>query len=285
MAAADVVLNVHRSASDEPVDTDDAVEELHDLSLIQLVAYDDQTWLDVPLPAWMFGRRKLVTDPDRIDVQAQSQLLQLFGPSAGTDITHGLERPVRRFWQAIQDDVGSPAWTETWEPWIASLAKRVPSLLSWIAEDLEILGKRQDAEKYLRWAVEASPDDPNAWLALARHHEARGDDRAALQAWVQRALVDTATFDDVSFAANKVNGWLARSRVSLQADEKRLLVDPLIECFERRASEADGQAFSRLAWLYVNVGRARDGIEAAKRGLAIHPDQPECRRFLHKFES
>lgn len=284
-AAADVVLNVHRSTTASPIDTDEAVEELYDLSLIQLVVYDDQTWLDVPLPAWLFGRRKLVTDPDRIDIEAQSQVLQLFGPSTGTDVTHGLERPVRKFWQSIRDGVGSPEWEQTWGPWIASLAKRVPVLLSWVADDLENLGKGDSAQRYLRWRVEASPDDPNAWMSLARHYEARGDDRAALQAWVARALVQSATFDDLSFAANKVNGWLARSRVSLGPDEKQLLVEPLLTRFEQRAAEADAQAFSRLAWLYVNIGRPAEGIAAARRGLASNPDQQDCRKFLHKFDS
>jgi hypothetical protein len=118
---------------------------------------------------------------------------------------------------------------------------------------------------------------------LARHYEARDLDRQALQAWVARALVHDARFDDIAFAANKVNGWLRRQRVELTVDDKRVLVNPLIEVMERRSDESDAQGFSRLAWLYVNVGQPRIGLKAAERGLALDPDQTDCRRFVERM--
>ena len=99
-----------------------------------------------------------------------------------------------------------------------------------------------------------------------------------------RALVPGAGFDDVSFASNKVNGWLRRSaRLELTVDERRRLVQPLVETMEARSSEGDAQDYSRLAWLYVNLGDNRKGVETAKRGLTIDPDQIDCRKFVAKF--
>jgi tetratricopeptide (TPR) repeat protein len=280
--ALDVVVNGREQGS--VVDTDEAVAELESLSLIQVVSVDDEAWLDIPLPAWLFGRRKLITDPERIDVERESELLQLFGPSMSTDLDHGLVRPTRRFWEAIRDRVEDRGWLEKWEPWLDRLGRQVPELWIWIADELEDRGRRSEAERFLRRAVEDDPSDPNLWLRLAQHYESRDDDRAALQAWVARAVVPAARFDDVSFAANKVNGWLRRSRVELTPDERRLLVQPLISTMEARSDEADAQDFSRLAWLYVNTGDRRRGIDAARRGLDLDPDQSDCRKFISKFE-
>jgi hypothetical protein len=132
--------------------------------------------------------------------------------------------------------------------------------------------------------VETSPEDPDLWLLLARHYEARDLDRNALQAWVARALVSAATFDDVSFAANKLNGWIARQRIELDAEDRRSLGEPLIEVFERRSDEARAGDFSRLAWLYMNVGRRQDALRAAERGLELDANQYDCRRFVERYQ-
>lgn len=279
--ALDVVINGQRLG--QAVDTEEAVDELEALSLVQVVRSADESWLDVPLPAWLFGRRKLITDPTRIDIEQESELLQLFGPAASSDLQHGLLRPAKRFWTSIRGRVGDDGWLDEWEPWLNRLGREVPQLWIWIAEELDDLGKRTEAERFLRRSVEDNPTDPDLWLRLAQHYESREDDRAALQAWVARALVPGAGFDDVSFASNKVNGWLHRSRVELTADERRLLAQPLVETMETRSSEGDAQDYSRLAWLYMNLGDTRKGVDAAERGLAIDPDQIDCRKFVAKF--
>lgn len=285
--AIDIVVNSRTVTEDssEQIDTEAAIDELQALSLVQVVIVEDEPWLDVPLPAWLFARRKLTTDHERIAVEAESELLQLFGPTTSTDLRHGLIRPARRFWESARSRLGDSSWLDVWSPWIERIARRVPDMWSWVAEDLEDLGRHSEAESYLRRAVEVEPSDPDLWLRLARHYETREMSRQALQAWVARALVTDAQFDDIAFAANKVNGWLKRERVELNADDKRALVRPLIDVFERRSDEADAQAFSRLAWLYVNVGERESGLAAAERGLALDPDQIDCRKFVQRMGS
>lgn len=284
--AIDIVVNsrLHAGDSVEPIDTESAIDELQALSLVQVGVVEDELWLDVPLPAWLFARRKLTTDHERIAIEGESELLQLFGPTTSADLRHGLTRPARRFWDSAKSRLSESDWLDSYAPWIERIARRVPEMWSWVADDLEDLGRHSDAESYLRRSVEIDPSDPNLWLRLARHYETRDMDREALQAWVARALVNDATFDDVAFAANKVNGWLKRERVELNADHRRALVRPLIEVFERRSDEADGQSFSKLAWLYAHIGERRLGIAAAERGLEIDPGQKDCRRFLQRMQ-
>ena len=284
--AIDIVINSTLAAGEveDPIDTEAAIDELEALSLVQVGLVEEEPWLDVPLPAWLFARRKLTTDPDRITVEAESELLQLFGPTTSADLQHGLSRPARRFWNSAKSKLSEPGWLESWAPWIERIARRVPEMWSWVADDLEDIGRHPEAESYLRRAVELDPGDPNLWLRLARHYETRDLDREALQAWVARALVRDATFEDVAFAANKVNGWLRRERVELNVDDRRALVRPLIDVFERRSDEADAQAFSKLAWLHANIGDRRSGIQAAERGLELEPGQRDCRKFLHRMQ-
>ena len=120
------------------------------------------------------------------------------------------------------------------------------------------------------------------WIHLAKLYKRQDEDGSALNAWVQRALYPEASTDDASHAANKVNGWLKQKRVVLDNEQRRLLVDPLINVLEKRSQELSGKDFSRLMWLYQNTGQGTLARETAERRLERNPSDNACQKFLQR---
>lgn len=264
-----------------PIDVEEAIEQLSLNSLIDLHVVDGETWVHVPFPSWIFGSRKLQTDPRRVDVLLQSEVLQLFGPIDMKRRQSGLTEPAGRFWKTARLQVEGDEWS-VWRPRVERLAREVPALWIELGDRYDELGNSTEAIKCYRRLLDVQ-DSALAWLQLARLYESIGDDSAALNAWVQRALDPTATIDDVSHAANKVNGWIRRTRVALDRQERRLLVEPLIAVMEARLSEATALDCSRLAWLCHNVGDVSAGIRAAERGLVIDPAEEHCQKYVDRY--
>lgn len=269
--ALEVALN---GVSGHGIDVESALDELALLSLVQLSFVEEEAWVVIPLPARIFGSRKLTTDPRRIDLETESRVMQLFGPTKVVSPDQ-LRQGAQHFWVAAERHLGTAEWS-TWKPLVERVARQVPDLWKQLGQAYASAGMADSAIEALRRSAEARPNDPDAWLELARAHETFDANRAALDAWVHRALLPAATIDDVSFAANKVNGWLARARIKLDPIERRLLIDPLTSVLERRSGELSARDYSRLGWLYMNVGEKTEALSAAERGIRLDPTSADC---------
>ncbi len=96
--------------SNEHMDVDKAVNDLEQSSMVE--EFRDDTgaaFLSVPLAAAMFGKRKLVTSPLKIAVDADLELVRDFGPTTINDMSRGLEPRVDRLTRAAAARVESPA--------------------------------------------------------------------------------------------------------------------------------------------------------------------------------
>ena len=291
--ALDLAVNCDREVR---IDILRATQELKDYSLITVLdehdANDEWLWFDVPTPSRIFGRHRLQADPFQLKIDVEFRRLQRFGVSTLTNLSRR-EDLVRRFWNSVRGEIevkrqlqGMAETLGPWYPWFDRLGYSVPRLWSWLARELEDRGRASEADKFYVRAVRAGDGMPyvsDLWLDLARHREEQGRDKEALQAWVSRAVLPMAPFEDVSHAANKVNGWLARARVTLDKEERQSLVGDLIERMEARSGEADAQDLSRLAWLYANVRRIEEGLAVARRGLTLRPGQRDCANFVRRF--
>ena len=104
----------------------------------------------------------------------------------------------------------------------------------------------------------------------------------------------TTTFDSISLPdtpfslisnlANKINGLLYRFELSLDSEEKQIIVKQLVQLMERRIQEADASDFSRLAWLAL---RLRDEARAKKYtelGLKKDPNNEYCLKLVEKLK-
>jgi tetratricopeptide (TPR) repeat protein len=256
-----------------------AVEELAVNSLIETAGADADRWIHVPFPAWTFGKQKLKSYPREVDIQRQRELLMLLGPHSLRDGNIDLPAAIVSFWDSARKHVGSPSWGN-WRLGVEHLANSYPPLWDSVGEAYETAGDWDSAVSAYKRRIEVEPNQ-ETWLALAKAYEKEGKDDEALHAWVRRATSPGAAAADASHAANKLNGWLARGRVTMPVEARRTLAEPLIAVLEDKSDELDADGFARLAWLYKGVDDHRErGNEAAKRGLQRDPENIHCGNFL-----
>ncbi len=261
------------------IDIESALQDLDDNSLVDLVYDNVETWVNTQMAAWVFGNKKLSSDARRNDVRLASEILQLFGTTTLATENPSVAKIASNFWAKAREHVGGPEWA-TWKPCIEKLARLDTELWLQLGARYEEVKDFPEAIRAYRRLIEDTSGDPRGWKSLAKLYEFVEDSPAALDAWVQRAVHRDSPIEDVTFAANKVNGWFASSRVVLDPQQRRLLVEPLIAVMERREKELDAIAMSRLGWLYANIKDPENAISAARRGLERDPTSENCLGIL-----
>lgn len=264
----------------ERIDVDAALGELEKSSLVEfhVSEHDQQEFVSSPLAAALFAQRKLRADHLKSAIEADVQALRDFGALQETDLRHGLRPRVRQLFRAAADRVAKdPATLEADLPVLEFVARSFPDAWLWLADLLESVGGQNSLEKTkaaVRGFLEEGGADElqrhHAWDKMADLSRRDSDPRGELHAWAEYAGT-SPTLDGVSLAASKINTVLRQRLISLDRDEKRVLVDRVLDAFEKFEAEASGTAFSRVAWLCCNVGdeiRARDFIN---RGLRREP--------------
>jgi tetratricopeptide (TPR) repeat protein len=267
------------------LDVERALWELEQMSLVEVVRPSEgsEDFLSVPLVASIFGRKKLVTSPLRIAIEADLQLIRGFGVTTTTEVAGGLlpriERMARAAARRIEDgqDVTQELLvleyiaTEYSPAWLT-----VAELQQYQLKD--VAGAIGSTERYL----ESQPQDQDAWRRLAFLHRSDGNLLAEMNAWLQRAELCRPAFHELSSTANRLNGLL-HTEMSLDVDEKRLMARKLRTLMEARKGEADATDFSRLAWLCLHD---HDSVAAERwvaEGLALEDDNDYCLRLKRKL--
>jgi hypothetical protein len=66
----------------------------------------------------------------------------------------------------------------------------------------------------------------------------------------------------------------------MDGDEKRAMIDRVAGLMQLRISEANATDYSRLAWLYVNIGQLNKARQLAAKGLEFDPTNSYCLRLM-----
>ncbi len=281
---------VNRPENNERVDVDKALEELHRSSLLQTVTTDARdVYVSVPLSAALFGRRKLDTNPWRATIDADTEVLRLFGAVQVGGTRHGFEAQVERLFQKVSEQLQKhPDEFDHYRPVLEFVSRECP--IGWIffAELLEEYHPFSDwadevAESY-RHYLELTPNDAQIWRALAQVCNHKGDRLGEVQALVQRARLTEAPYADVSYAATRVNAHLADGALKLDTDEKRILITDLADVMIKRDGEATATDMSRLAWLLMNINRRADAKKIVLAGLERDPTNWHCQKLADKMK-
>ncbi len=281
----------------EKMDVQGALNELKRFSLVEEVVSDSDgsLFVGLPLAAALYGRRKLEVSPYKVAIESDRKLLMEFGAGRREDAHRGVFPRIERLVSAIADraSAGNERVADTL-PILEYLASRVPQtylrLVDLVLRDDSVDGREEKAKTYLLSLLEA--DQPalrkTAWSQLADLSRATGDVVGEVHALVEQTQLPTATIDELSNAANRVNTRLydlKKDRTdSAWSREVMLLVEKLVESLERRRRELSATDCSRLAWLQANVGNQERAIATARFGLSLEPDNPYCQRLLQKLE-
>ena len=107
---------------------------------------------------------------------------------------------------------------------------------------------------------------------------AKSDDTIGqIHALVAEAKCFEVSTNHVSKIANQINGITNSS--GIDREELRVLLNDLISRFEECGNKT-ATDYSRLSWLYRNVGSHSNAVKAAKKGLVLEPENYFCQKIL-----
>ena len=110
----------------EPVDVEEAVDELRRAAFIDQLESpkDKEIFLNVPLVAAEFGRRKLAVSSMKPAIEADTQMLQLFGPGAPSDVTRGVAPRVESLIKVVAKKIQAGSSLALYMPILEFVATR-----------------------------------------------------------------------------------------------------------------------------------------------------------------
>jgi hypothetical protein len=95
--------------------------------------------------------------------------------------------------------------------------------------------------------------------------------------------LQSAPFYVVSNTANRVNELFKQEYRLFETEEKRIIVQGLVETMENRIDEADANDLSRLAWLYLHLKNEEKASYFTQKGIEADSDNIYCQRLLTKL--
>ncbi len=267
-----------RSVS-ERIDVDEAIEELRRSSFVEISVseQDDGVFLTIPLVAALFGRRKLKVSPHKAAVEADTNLLHMFGAAQQSDIRHGIGPRIERMFRDVSERLAEDNENlDDYLPMLEFLAARYPRAWMLLAHLNERAGGDLERTKsatlrYLEAPGEPEIDRQRAWKKQADLCQRTFDRSGEVHALVEMCEVPGITFAMISHAADRVNRIFSLSSSLLNGDEKRILAGRLITIMSSRLSEAEASDHGQLAWLYIHVGDRSSARHYTERGLQLDP--------------
>lgn len=271
--------------ANERFDVAAALEVLEQSSLVEMIRTeeDEGEFVRVPLAAFAFGQKKLRVSPMKAAIDADTELLRLFGSSHRSEIGKGLEPRIRRMIKSLAEKRSAGDDVDEEIALIRYVALRYPrawlQLAEFHIEEREFAQAQECLTSYL--AVE--PADRMAWQRLAELFARLHDGQGEVFAKVEIARLPGASLNDISDAATTLNRHVANNAPGLGPDERRSMAAELAASLTRREAECDAYDFSRLAWLYLHLGRQDEARKCVVKGLRRDPSNHHCLNLAERL--
>ncbi len=264
--------------ANERMDVGAALEVLLQSSMIEMVGTGEAEgeFVRVPLAAYVFGQKKLRVDPAKIAIEADAELLKMFGAAQKSEIGRGIGPRVRGMVRAIAAKRARDSGVQDELEVVEYVAGRYPRAYVILADYYLEQGDRPGAVQCLLAYLEAHPVDRDIWLRLADLYLADEDGPGEVFARVEAARLSQAPLSDISNAASTLNRHKYRDSVGLAPDEARSMAQELITLILKHEAECDATDFSRLAWLYLNLNNEPAAKLAVERGLQRDAANRHC---------
>lgn len=275
--------------ANERMDVRGAIEELTRMSFIELWSSEDgAAFVTVPIAAQVFGRRKLAVSPFKAAVEADAHWLFSFGAARESDLRQGVGSRVEQFFRAAAEKVGrGQVAIDEYQPILEYLARQhAPGwllLATLLEENGRVAEARASVENYLEHAAEPN-ERIAAWQRVADLAKLARDPVGEIHALVELAQQSGVEYSYISRVANRINGVLKETK-TVDSDEKRILIRKLIDVMMHRSREATATDFSRLAWLFVNIGDLENAATCVDQGLAIDPSHEHLTKLSGRLRA
>jgi len=237
-------------------------------------------FIELPLVALMFGRKKLNVSPFQATIKADADLLQMLGTVNRGEVHFSLAKRIDHFLGSIARRIEKGETFEKYAPIIEMIGRHFPP--AWLslarlhieegtAEGFE--KAKTELRRYLEKDA-SSPAAAEAWRNLAYCCFKTNDLLGDIHAFVQRSKIAAVPFSDLTNTSRLLNDLTRRQMLDAGADEKHALGHELLEVMQRRLGEAKPDDLAQMAWLALRLkdyGRARNFV---RRGLELEQDNP-----------
>ena len=281
----------------ERFDVRGALDDLRRYSLIEHVPSEEEAGEDfvgVPLPAAIFGMRKLDTNPYRIEIEEDRKLLMEFGPAKRQDVKAGImprvSRLVREIAKRANANTQDTGRMLTILEYIAGRVPQVYLLLAQLVREVdESAHSLEQANSYLdRFLEGAQPKDrTDVWMDKANIYRQQEDVAKELHSLAEAAL-SAGTPDTTGGIVNRINNRLRelgdRKSEVLHSLGVRQIVASVAEHLHKRLDHLSATDCSRLAWLMLNLGDEERARDVTKRGFDKDPENDHCRRLVERLQ-
>lgn len=274
----------------EKLDVDASIEELKRSSLIETRASGDgSVFLSVPLVAAIFGKRKLSVSAEKSIVESNSEILRFLGAAQRTDIQRGIGPRLKAMFSQMAEKLSKDnEKLGEYLPIMEFVANRYPPawlLLARLFEESSVENRLERAKGATSRYLELTPraeDQLLAWKKLAEYCRSTEDWNGEIHALVALAEIPNTTLEEISSAANRLNGIFVSHQL-LMGDERNLLVARLVKVMELHIKEFNATDCSRLAWLYLKLHMEDHARTLVDKGLALEPFNEYCLKLKEKI--
>jgi hypothetical protein len=261
------------AAEPDSIDVDRALGALRKRSLVDIVRGGGAPRYDMPAMAREFAQRHLVGHLLRTEVEGTADFLRRWPALIDGRTSEAAEMMLAEVVNREDDSL---------------LRQRTVSALRvltsfdegvWVdvARAERAVGSAHDVwENAYKRAVEAAPDRADL---LYEWSEVSPEPDRQVELKVQAVRADPRNVALASRVANFLNGLYARDRDRYQPVRWSALMGAVIQALEASFAELDGEALSRLAWLYIHAGRSNDSRRVIERGLAVDFENQSLRRL------
>lgn len=282
--------------ADERIDVSAAVDELYRYSFIERsLSEDGQQFAGVPLVAALFGLGQLAVSAIKSIVETDVADLDDYEFAKKSSARQSIAPHIQRRFQAVRDRIenGNATLADDIEA-LKFIARAYPPAWLDLASLCEIYGGESGVDQakeairsYLRAPTEI-PGPQYAWNLLASLCKNTSDYQGEIHALVEMCSLPDTDYSTVSMVANRLNAIFnifkdRRDEYRLDTDEKRVVVQRLVQVMESRISEANADDCSRLAWLYMHLQNETKACEYANRGLYIDGGNPHCLKLIERL--
>jgi hypothetical protein len=267
------------------INLDAGIEECRRLSLVaEVESADGQICLECPQIARIFGKKKLVGDPDRLAIQADLEQLRQFG-TLGTRIgQETVEDRLNEFFDkriAHARSMSSEERSST-DQLMVRLCEKWPKGWRKLAEYRQRNDEGFDRVDYAaRRAVEEQPTEIAAWRERADYARLHKHQDVEMACWVSAVEMQPTNLELLSEAANRLNNFMG----NVPVERRQYYLASVRDRMERVAARLDATGRSRLAWLYFHEGNTLKAREHVEAGLKLDGDNAYCMRLWEKVQA